>query len=252
MSPSEIVDEMENIFLDNNSDDMDVDKLISYLDYLDQVAPIDEPFNTEESYQKFMEIHAVLMEDDAFSRKEPLRRPIRTVVRRAALVAAMLCLVIGACGVAYASSVPFAQWVNEVFSFADSSNLEYSSLQEALDDYGVKEKLLPKWLPQDYVVADVSVEKMESFTVFSARYESVTDASKSLTVSIRKLPSTEMHTIFEKDDATVDIRTSGSYTYYITHNEAYTSIIWDVTSYECCITGVIDEGDISNIISSIE
>lgn len=251
MSPSEIVDEMENIFLSDNSDDMDVDQLLAYLDHLDEVAPVAEPFDAEESYRQFAQDHAALMEAASEKPEKPVHR-IPTVVRRIGLVAAALVVVVGVGSIAYASSTPFAQWVNETFSFNSRPAGEYTSLQEALDDYGVKDKLLPSWLPEEYVVSDISVNEMAAFTSFFAQYSSVLSSEHSLTIMIRENPLGTANTVHEKDSESVNPIEAGSNTFYVNRNFDKTSIIWEIGRYECNLSGAITEEDIFKIINSFE
>lgn len=252
MSPSEIADEMENIFLGDYSDDMDVDQLLEYLDHLDKVAPIDEPFDAEESYQQFTHDHAALMDAAQTTGSAKSVRRFPKSVRRIILVAATIILLVGIASVAYASRTPFAQWVDETFSFGSRPAGEYTSLQEALDDYGVKENLLPRWLPKEYAVFEISVNKTPAFTVFFAQYKSVVNPECSLTITIREKPPGTPDAIHEKDNESVDTIESGADTYYITQNFDRTSIIWEIGRYECSLSGLIAEEDIPKIIDSIE
>lgn len=251
MSPSEIVDEMENIFLGDNSDDMDVDQLLAYLDHLDQVAPIDEPFDAEESYQQFAQEHAALLEAAQTTAPVKSVRHAPRIIRRLIPVASIIILIVGIASITYASSTPFAQWVNETFSFNSRPTGEYTSLQEALDDYSIKEKLLPNWLPKEYVISTVSVNETTAFTTFLAYYDSVEVSDHSLTITIREGPAEMVKTMHEKDITSVDPITSDTSTYYIGYDNGQTSIIWELGRYQCNITGIIAEDDVSKIIDSI-
>lgn len=251
MSPSEIIDEIENIFLDNPSDDMDVDQLITYLEHLDQVAPIDEPFDVEESYKDFMENHSVLMETSNMQKATQLRcRPMK-LMRRGILVAIALCIVLGACTFAYATSTPFAQWVNETFSFNRTTVGSFTSLQEALDVYNIKEKLVPQWLPPNYTLLDVQVNELEATNVFFAQYVSINDPDAILTITIRENRTSTMQTVYEKDPTLVSEVSIGTTTYYVSRDNEYVAITWAIDSYECSISGLIEEDDVFKIINSI-
>lgn len=246
MSPAEIVNEMENIFLDNNSDDMDIDQLEVYLEYLDKVAPVEV---TVDSYEQFAEKHASLLAEAHADWKPPRRK--KTVIRRAWLVAAVLFVVVGACSIAYAGYTPFAQWVNETLSFSRSPDGSYTSLQEALDAYGIKERLLPKWLPQVYYISDVKVMESEASNYFFAQYLSIEDPNDVLTITVRENLLTDVQVMYEKDSTIVDELLVGSTTYYIGRNNELTTITWAVGVYECSVSGMIEEEDISKIINSI-
>ena len=250
MSPSEIVDEMENIFLDNPSDDMDVDQLITYLEHLDQVAPVDAPFNAEESYQDFIENHSVLMETSTVQKVTQPRYYAKTLMRRAVLVAATLCAVLVVCTFAYATSTPFAQWVNETFSFGGNPSQGYRSLQEALDDYGIRDNLIPAWLPPEYVINDVYVSESDSYTIFGALYQSIDANGDMLLITIKQY-DVQPNTSFEKDGIDVKTVLNKNSTYYVSNNNGKTVILWRVDCYECCVSGNYDEEDIYQIINSI-
>ena len=245
MSPSEIVEEMENIFLDNNSDDMDVDRLVAYLDHLDQVAPVEVHVD---SCQQFLEKHAATFGAHADA-KSPRRA--KTIMHRAMLAAAVLCVLIGACSIAYAGYTPFAQWEDETSSFSNSPEGEYVLLQDALDAYGVKEKLVPRWLPHGYMISEVQVFEAEMENTFFALYESTESPDDMLTITVRENLLSDAQTVYEKDDTAIDEIIVGSTTYYIGQNNKNITIVWTQGAYECCISGIIEEEDIFKIIDSI-
>lgn len=247
LSPSEIADEMENIFLDNDSDDMDVDQLIAYLDYLDKVAPVEDPRGAEDTAQRVLEQHAAHTEDTAS------KAPRRFLVRRRifSLVAVIMILVGVICAIAYANNPKEAKQTDETFTFGDAPTGTYTSLQEALDAYGVKEKLVPKWLPSDYLVAEIQATERKTDRTFFAQYVGVENSENNLTITIRENLTPNMQATYEKDDTGIDKFLIGSTTYYVSQDQGYTNIKWTVDTYECAISGVIAEEDISKIIDSI-
>lgn len=247
MSPAEIVNEMENIFLNNNSDDMDIDRLEAYLEYLDKVAPVEV---TVDSYEQFAEKHASLLAESHADWKPPRRK--KAVIRRAWLVAAILCVLIGAGSMAYAGYTPFAQWVNETLSFNRSPDGSYTSLQESLDAYGVKEKLVPKWLPTAYYIAEVEVFETEVTNTFFAQYASIDNPDDTMTITVRENLQSDRQVMYEKDSASADEILVGGISYYVSQDDVYTTITWALGPYECTISGVIAEEDVSKIIDSIE
>ena len=249
LSPSEIVDEMENIFLDNDSDDMDVDQLIAYLDYLDKVAPVEDPRGAEDTAQRVLEQHAAHTEDTAS------KAPRRFLVRRRifSLVAVIMILVGVICAIAYANNPREVKRTGETLTFGNAPTGTYTSLQEALDAYGVKEKLAPKWLPSGYMVTDIQVLEDNMAENFFAEYSNMMESSDDkLTITIRKNLTPDMQATYERSSDVESAENEDQPEYSVDQNNARTLITWTVDEYECTISGMIDEEDIPKIMNSIE
>lgn len=252
-SPSEIIDEMETIFFSDFSNDVDPDLVDKYLEQLDKVSPIDFSTNVEQSRVAFNEKHAFIMNaqfhDDTVINHRKHRRGLKSLV----IAAAIICTFVIFGTVAYATvpDSPFAQWIAEAFSFGAVHPDDYHSLQEALDDYGINDVVLPSWLPPDYALTSIAVDEMEAYTLLAAQYAGIDVPENTLVITVKEVtPQGAM--VYEKDELNVVEHIHDGITFYITSNRDMCSILWYTGDYECCISGVIKEEEVSAIIDSIE
>ena len=104
-------------------------------------------------------------------RAKVVRFPNRAFRVAAAMLAIVLVLAVGTSVTAQAFHVDiwgkFATWTKEIFHFADTQdgatatepkkeyNAELKSLQDALDEHAIKEKLIPTWMPEGYKSKDL-------------------------------------------------------------------------------------------------
>ena len=77
----------------------------------------------------------------------------------------------------------FAHWTRETFGFAYVTPTDhpksYSSLQDALSDYGITEPLTPTWIPDGYTLQSVDISETPIKTKFLAVYR---NNNKELTI----------------------------------------------------------------------
>lgn len=252
-SPSEIIDEMESLFFSDLSKEVDPDLVDSYLAQLDEIVPIEDVKDPEQSRTEFEKKHAVIMQNHFQDHPGKYAKKSHRGLKKLFIAAAIVCTLVMFATVAYANTPdsPFVQWLDEIFSFGAIRPDEYGSLQEALDDYGINNIALPTWIPPDYTLADISVSETDAYILFAAQYTGVSSPDSSLVITVKETtPQNAM--VYEKNESDAMMHTSGNMTYYITNNHAMCSILWYAGDYECCISGVIKEDEISAIIDSIE
>ena len=133
---------------------------------------------------------------------------------------------------------------------APSPSAEYQSLQEALDDYGVTERVVPTLIPDGYILDHISVREFPGSgrLMFDAYYEK-SDA-ESISLSVRKYNQSGAST-FEKEDDTVEVYIVNDVSHYIFQNSGYTTATWQIGDLECAIT--VNSGTIAveDLITSI-
>lgn len=187
----------------------------------------------------------------------------------AAIVIGIFGLMIGAQAAGIDVFGAIGRWTDETFHFviasgnaqnsrggdipiASNENGYYLSLQSALDECGITEKLAPTWYPGEF---EMSVPEVSSsdvgdkiFCVFNGPDD------KTFYFQVRRYNSVDdlnSH-IFEKDDTSVEGYTRGTRTFYIISNmDTYTATWSDGNSLMLNITGNILEDDIKNMIDSI-
>lgn len=276
-SPSELAAALEH-FLDNMTEESyDAAVMDAYLDALDEKAPIPELWDTDAAYADFQQKLRELSPADE-ERSEPRSKQQRSVsLRKLAqigLVAALTvaCLLSGLV-VAQASGVDvfgtMAEWTSEVFSLGPvrsmggqvsktaqntdirfgsdwdevmSGQSNYSSMQEALDHYGVTEVTAPTWIPESYELAVLDVVSMNDppYLYIYASYES--DADFHIAIDVKYYRSTPSMQI-QKTDTPPEVFYANDTVLYLIENNRNYAVAWATEHYECCITGPLSQRD---------
>lgn len=200
--------------------------------------------------------------------QHPLKVPSKRVVRfsriwRTALVAAatiacMLAFMVTAQATGVDVFGAMARWTKDVFSFGQipsdsmvSENLGgetkgseipaqgFSSLQDALDAYGVTEVSEPRWLPDGYVLDEVDVTYLEDpfYMFFYANYLNGNNYIGIDIVSYEGEPTMQV----QKTDSTIKTIEKDGITFYLIENDVGHTIAWCTEQYECYISGESDK-----------
>ena len=181
----------------------------------------------------------------------------------AAVLAIVLVLTVGTTLTAKAFHIDiwskFASWTKDVFQFAENPqetniakpeleiNLELKSLQDALIQQNITERLVPNWLPDGYVNRDVRVKASPKVITINALFE---NNDESLTIKIRQIIGGKANRI-EKSDDLLEIYTANGIDYYIFSNNATLQAAWSIGEFECIIGGSITLEEIKKMINSI-
>jgi len=185
-------------------------------------------------------------------------------LRRAATVAAVLAifLVVATTSVnafGYDLWGKVATWSQEFFHFEDETqgtepekpgkqdDLEYHSLQEALDGVGITQNLAPTWLSEEYILSDVQVFNSPREVSISVKYE---NGDTDIRITIRQLIGSTPQEIEKSEDTVLAYDVNGI-TYYILNNHDELKAIWVVENFECFISGNITVEEMKAIIDSI-
>jgi len=185
------------------------------------------------------------------------RKARRGLYRVSGIAAAMLIIMLLGTVTSYAFGYNLwgavAQWTKDTFGFDRSvpvqgvPDSEYASLQEALDDYGISETLLPKFIPEDYALSSIEITETPIRTWFFATYS----ADRGLfAIDIKRLTQ-GVSTEYEKDAGNPSVYEAGQIKHYLLTNEAEKKAVWSVKNYECSISGNLTEAELKSMIDSI-
>lgn len=166
-----------------------------------------------------------------------------------------------------------ARWTHEVFSLGTiryqsavdrdtsspqmsidenvSTNIGYTSIQEALDAYGVTEVVAPAWIPERYSFnnLDVLCKPDGSLLLLSSGYISESDV---LNIEIENFED-ELHMQIEKTDAPVETFVCKGITVYLLENTNSNVAVWATAHYVYYIDGAVEKDEMRQIaISTIE
>ena len=140
-----------------------------------------------------------------------------------------------------------ANWTKEIFQFADGSygkkdpapeedySEELKSLQDALNDNSIKEKLVPIWMPEGYKNKDLQIINTPRALNISATYET---NDKRLIIQICHTIGVQAPQV-EKNDDLLEVYVVDGVEYYIFSNTETLQAVWSIGEFECIIIGKI-------------
>ena len=211
-----------------------------------------------EAYQEFQQHYLPMVEEDS----KPQRKANIIPFRRIAAVAASLVLVFSLSITANAFSFKdvwnaVVVWAQETFSFSmgvevsepgAEDNLEYISIQDALEGNDRDSSIAPSLIPEGFILNELIVDRtplQESYLAIYANGES------RLKISIQSIV-VEATEHIEMSKAADEIYVVSGKKYYIFSNYEQNRVAWLDGSYECYISGEITVDEIKLMIDSIE
>lgn len=183
--------------------------------------------------------------------------------RRLIAAAAVLALIVGTTVTAGAFRLDIwetiAKWTHETFHLGSGAQtdptepseniaLPYASLQEMLDKYEIKQKLVPTWVPEGYEMFDVRMMESPKQRQFIVAHKC---ADKMLKVQIKDYMDEAPEQI-EQSEALIEVYESEGMDYYIFNNQGQLQAVWLSDNYECYISGPLSIEEIKKMIDSIE
>ena len=202
------------------------------------------------------------------------QRRKRCSKRKAILLAAVICVLLTSLLTVQAAGIDvfgaIARWTTDLFSFGkteerrglvvdgkwpeidEEQNLQFASLQDALDFYGVTEVEVPQWIPPEFTQEAIAVEQNGVWLAFFAEY--VNSGNGVFIISYSSC-ATVPPTYYEKTDNLLETFNAGGNTYRILQNVDNYVVVWLTPHFECCISMSADSTDISslkNIILSMQ
>ena len=194
----------------------------------------------------------------------PKRVATRSWVRRLTAIAAVFVLLIGlSATVAGAFGwekvwTAVAKWAKETFSFVSDCNAQltepedrsvqkYASLQDALDATGHRNVLVPTWIPDGYVLDDITIDENPIQRIYIAIYN---NGEKRIWITVRSYLNADPAKI-EIDEDIVETYKVSDMEYYIFENSQQLRAAWNKDSYECMISGDLTLDELKTMINSI-
>lgn len=173
-----------------HGEELDPHIVLAYYDVLDELSPIDIPAGAKtSSISSFVSEHPDFTPEESVPAQRTPKRRIFMHLRHHRVAAALLTLVILATFTSVAVALEWPQkiytWGIDTFQIGPTCGdmrLEtptedsYSSLEEALSDYGVN-TYTPSWMPRTVKLDDIAVSKSELWTSFYAIYVLKEDSS---------------------------------------------------------------------------
>ena len=190
--------------------------------------------------------------------------PNRAFKMVAAVLAIVLILVVGTSVTAEAFHVDiwgkFATWTKEIFQFTDNPqgttaanpeedyNAELKSLQDALNDHEIMEKLAPTWMPEGYINKDLKILATPRVRNINATYEK---NDETLIIKICQTIGVQAPQV-EKNDDLLEVYVVDGVEYYIFSNTETLQAAWSIGEFECIIGGNVTLEEMKAMIDSIK
>lgn len=205
---------------------------------------------------------------------KPMHAHRRRPVRKLTILAATLVFLMASLLTVQASGVDvfgaIVRWTDELFSFGKTEenrglvvdgkwpeidlnkNQQFTSLQEALDFYGVTEVFEPRWIPDEFVQEIVTVDTNGVWLSFFISYAN--SSGQILAVSYNSYQSASLM-YYEKTGSLLETFVSDGVMYNIFRNVDNYTAAWITPHFECCIsvpTDAMDIDELKNILSAIK
>ena len=193
-----------------------------------------------------------------------IKFPSRALKAVAAVLAVVIIFAVGTSITAKAFHIDiwskFANWTKEIFQFTDlpqgtkpenpekEYNAELKSLQDALAQEEIKEKLVPTWMPEGYISKDLQVMSSPRVRNISAVYE---NNGSELIIKIRQTIGVTAEQV-EKNDDLLEIYVVDGVEYYIFSNTETLQVAWSIGEFECLMIGTITLEEMKMMIDSIK
>lgn len=151
-----------------------------------------------------------------------------------------------------------ARWAKETFSFVsgesahiqapeESSQEEYSSLQDALEKSNRDASMVPTWVPEGFVLLKIIKDISPAQELYRALYLC---NEKELIIRVQNYISTDLQSIEVEEDI-LEIYEISGISYYIFNNVDQLRAVWVIGSYECNVSGDVSLDEIKMMIDSI-
>ena len=125
--------------------------------------------------------------------------------------------------------------------------MDYASLQDALNQLNITQRLAPMYLPEGYTLNDLQISRSPKENSVYARYR---NNNEHIQVSIRQLMDGKPEDI-EKSESYILAYDANGITYYIFENNNNLQATWVVGEFEGLIIGDVTIEEMKAIIDSI-
>ena len=240
-------------------DDSDVDEILYVMEVLakKRLQNCIAGKTALEAYQEFQQHYLPMAEEDS----KPRRKSNVIPFRRIAAVAACLVLVFSLTTTANAFSFrdvweAVVTWAQETFSFSmgvevsepkADSELMFDSLQAALTDDNLPSDMVPMWIPNEFTLTEVVVDRNPKQDTYIAIYD---DEYTRLKICVQSFLINRPEQVEASGDL-IEIYNNHGIDYHIFKNKQVIQAVWLTDTFECYISGEISMENLKLMIDSI-
>ena len=177
----------------------------------------------------------------------------RLLARTAIIAATLFALIFTMQATGFDVFGAIARWTSEQFSFVkDEVNvpdpqLTYASLQDALDDCGVTDKLSPTEFPEGSELSSVRIREEKDGVLISAKY---TMGERVFFIALRKT-SDAPYSEVEIEDPNIELYFVNGIEHHLMVDVKQMKVAWNNGPWECYIAGDLTREDLLMMIDSI-
>lgn len=218
----------------------------------------------QEAWQAFQQEYLPIVDEpEEAPEPKPTAKPVRLRLYRWIAVAAAMAMLIA---IPVAASAfgwqefwnAVAKWTKDTFSFVGSENTShtspspektnhYSSLQEAIVAAGLRNDVLPAWIPERFELDYITVHETPSQINFRAFYYC---GDNSLNICIQTYGGADP-THVEINEEPLEIYETSGTEFYIFRNLDQVRAAWIEGNHECYISGDLTIEELKRMIDSI-
>ena len=248
----------------DDGEDADMDSILAISEILagrehTSASEIDAAWESfQKDYRPYtMDAKPLFALDDEKEERSEGRKKTRLQVRIVS-IAAVISLLLGFGAVtAYARKGALwnvvVNWSQGSFRLADPNEPKpgpFYALATALRGCGIREPLVPKWLPDGYGEGTFQFEDISGFMQF---YSTCYNGEKEIHMNVFRYSSEQRPEVIYESDTSIpyEIYEAGGVEHYLMMNDKYRRAVWMNGDLECSILGEVSEQEMKRIIDSI-
>ncbi len=254
---AQLLEELDSYLERTDMFSLDLERVDAYLAKMQEREPVGEDYDQPAELERLFAAVEAEEAAQAAERKPRRARRLRRVWWKAA-VAAVLVFAVAA---STFGSNPIKALLERVEVFFMGTNpsgqlelpedsvSEYRSLQDALDQNGIKVKVSPTWIPSDYSVDFVRVRESD-YTIRITGYY-ISDNRSGFRIQISDSEEDTAY-IDEKIEKSGDSIIRNGIEYFILPNTENVKASWQNGQYACVISGQLTTEELEKMIESIQ
>ena len=233
--------------------DTDTSAIDRCLEELEAAGEVTEDFDVEQGLKAFHERFGTAIERETKAVERKPFRYRRLLARTAIIAATLFALVFTMQATGFDIFGAIARWTSEQFSFEKGEDREqdpsltYVSLQDALDDCDITEKLSPTEFPEGSELFSVRIREEREGVLISAKY---TIGESVFFISLRKTSDTPYSEV-EIEDPNIEPYFVNGIEHHLMADVRQQKATWYNGGWECRISGDLSREDMLMMIDSI-
>lgn len=233
--------------------DTDTSVIDRCLEELEEAGEVTEDFDVEQGLKDFHERFGTAIKQEPKAVERKAFRYRRLLARTAIIAATLFALIFTMQATGFDVFGAIARWTSEQFYFVKDEvkvpdpKSTYASLQDALDDCDVTEKLAPTEFPEGSELSSVRIREEKDGVLISAKY---TMGESVFFIALRRTDGVPyMET--EINDPGVEIYEASGVEHHLLADVRQQKATWYNGGWECRISGDLSREDMLMMIDSI-